>query len=851
MRRSLPVLCLLVVLCSFSFAQQAETTAPSAPIIVPRLIRFSGQINNATGTVGVTFTLHKSQQDETALWIETQNVRLDSTGKYTVLLGATKSEGIPAELFASGEAQWLGIRVEGQPEQARVLLVSVPYALKAAEADTLAGHAANDFVTTDKLSSAVQQEMQQQATSTSSSTPGTGKNPSPIKGSTPTDPATNFIDNNGSQVVLVQQNGAGSGLTAIATTGLAVNAKSTSTAIYGLNTGTGNTSGVEGTTSSPAGRGVYGFNTATTGTNFGVVGSANSTAGIGVFGSNGATSGAAVGVWGSTSSTAGVALKGSETATSGSTTGVLGSVKSFSGTAAVLQNSAGGTLISGQSGSSNTEVFSVDGSGNTTGGQFISTAPSGTAPLVVASQTLVTNLNASFLEGLSPASFAQTASTNAFGMLQTFDAGATIAGELSVTGGTTGPAGSFTAQNGGAGIIGTGGPNSSGSGGNGASFYGGTGSATGGAGLYAGGGEGYSTNGGIGAIIYGGTSTSGAGGEGAQIYGANSSSSSVPGNGLSVTGGIAYGNTYTGGVGVSGYGGDSTTVNGTGGTGAVFTGGNGTSSTGQNYGGTGLVVTGGNSTNNNGPGGDGIQATAGTGIPNGFAAKFFGNTNFFYGSNTAQLSVGDTGCGTSYIGIGIGVQGTNGPFTMAACANYNLASNGTDLLLNAPLGGTIHLRQGNGDSLVIDASSNVSIPGNLSVGGTLSKHAGSFKIDHPLDPANKYLYHSFVESPDMMNIYNGNVVTDHSGFATITLPDWFEALNRDFRYQLTVMGQFAQAIVSKKVQNNQFVIQTDKPDVEVSWQVTGIRHDAYANAHRIPVEQDKPESERGKYFHEE
>lgn len=139
--------------------------------------------------------------------------------------------------------------------------------------------------------------------------------------------------------------------------------------------------------------------------------------------------------------------------------------------------------------------------------------------------------------------------------------------------------------------------------------------------------------------------------------------------------------------------------------------------------------------------------------------------------------------------------------------------------------------------------------GNVNVTGTLSKGGGSFKIDHPLDPQNKYLYHSFVESPDMMNIYNGNIVTDASGYATVTLPDWFEALNKDFRYQLTVIGDFAQAIVSQKIQNNQFVIRTDKPNVEVSWQVTGIRHDPFAEKNRIPVEEYKQGEDVGKYLY--
>jgi hypothetical protein len=139
--------------------------------------------------------------------------------------------------------------------------------------------------------------------------------------------------------------------------------------------------------------------------------------------------------------------------------------------------------------------------------------------------------------------------------------------------------------------------------------------------------------------------------------------------------------------------------------------------------------------------------------------------------------------------------------------------------------------------------------GNVNVSGNLSKGGGAFKIDHPLDPANKYLYHSFVESPDMMNVYNGNITTDANGEATVTLPDYFEALNRDFRYQLTVIGQFAQAIIARKISGNSFTIKTDRPGVEVSWQVTGIRRDAYANKHRIPVEEMKPERERGYYLH--
>jgi hypothetical protein len=139
--------------------------------------------------------------------------------------------------------------------------------------------------------------------------------------------------------------------------------------------------------------------------------------------------------------------------------------------------------------------------------------------------------------------------------------------------------------------------------------------------------------------------------------------------------------------------------------------------------------------------------------------------------------------------------------------------------------------------------------GNVVVTGTLSKGGGSFKIDHPLDPENKYLSHSFVESPDMMNIYNGNAVLNEKGEAWVELPDWFEALNRDFRYQLTCIGGFAPVYIAEKIHNSRFQIAGGSPGLEVSWQVTGIRQDPYANLHRIQVEEDKPAEDRGLYLH--
>lgn len=142
--------------------------------------------------------------------------------------------------------------------------------------------------------------------------------------------------------------------------------------------------------------------------------------------------------------------------------------------------------------------------------------------------------------------------------------------------------------------------------------------------------------------------------------------------------------------------------------------------------------------------------------------------------------------------------------------------------------------------------------GRVHVNGTLSKAGGTFKIDHPLDPENKYLYHSFVESPDMMNVYNGNAILDANGEAWVDLPAYFGALNRDYRYQLTpIGGPGPNLYIAQEVQGNRFQIAGGAPGLRVSWQVTGIRQDAYAVANPIVVEVEKPTEERGTYLHPE
>ena len=296
---------------------------------------------------------------------------------------------------------------------------------------------------------------------------------------------------------------------------------------------------------------------------------------------------------------------------------------------------------------------------------------------------------------------------------------------------------------------------------------------------------------------------------------------------------------------------------------------------------------------NNGNGGQGVfgQAINGTGVRGASSSGFgvFGSSDTFTAvearSNTGFGMFGSSNTNTGIHGqsnTGVGVFG----FTNQGTAVFGHSPNGTGLLglsdnnLGAGVSGFnstagIGVTGQTGTGLGVFGASNTGIGvfaqsndgpalmsltgggsagefiGDVSVSGTLTKGGGSFKIDHPLDPANKTLSHSFVESPDMMNIYNGNIVTDELGEATVTLPEYFEALNREFRYQLTVIGQFAQAIVTEEMKHNRFRIATNIPGVKVSWQVTGIRRDVWAERHRIPVEKEKPESERGFYLHPE
>ncbi len=234
------------------------------------------------------------------------------------------------------------------------------------------------------------------------------------------------------------------------------------------------------------------------------------------------------------------------------------------------------------------------------------------------------------------------------------------------------------------------------------------------------------------------------------------------------------------------------------------------------------------------------QGTANTAIGE---AALYNNTG---GSNTAvggaALYNNVTGTNNTALGAGAGV----------AYDTTNL-TNATAIGAGAVVTESNALVLGNGANVGIGTTApqyTLDVAGNVRITGSLSKGSGSFQIDHPLDPANKYLYHSFVESPDMMNIYNGNVILDRDGTAWIALPDYFGALNRDFRYQLTAVGAPGPNLyIAQEIANNRFQIAGGTPGGKVSWQVTGIRQDDFAKAHPIIPEVEKTGDERGAYLH--
>jgi hypothetical protein len=354
----------VLLLASFTFAQ------PPASTSVPNLVRYggvakvpSGSANRPATTLGITFAIYRQQDGGAPVWQETQNVSPDTTGHYSVLLGSTTAAGLPGDLFSLQEERWLGVQVQGQPEQSRVLLVSVPYAMKAAEADRLAGHGASEFVTTDSLRSVVKEQLRQDLTESLTPTFARQTEKKAQLGEPPatTNPATNFVASTSDQVVYVQQNTTGVGLSAYAPRNSAI-VGATNERIP-----TGVFAGVEGVSSLDGSFGVYGAATSKSASNpgIGIYGQSNSPNGIGLQGIALGT-GNTIGLIGQASSTAGFAIDATETATSGNTAGMVAQIWSPAGIGALIKNNASGTitgaLISART--SKGVQFTVDGTGN-------------------------------------------------------------------------------------------------------------------------------------------------------------------------------------------------------------------------------------------------------------------------------------------------------------------------------------------------------------------------------------------------------------------------------------------------------------------------------------------------------
>ncbi len=202
---------------------------------------------------------------------------------------------------------------------------------------------------------------------------------------------------------------------------------------------------------------------------------------------------------------------------------------------------------------------------------------------------------------------------------------------------------------------------------------------------------------------------------------------------------------------------------------------------------------------------------------------------FGYCGTTGGAGIyGRTGGGGGDISSGVRGDG-NGAGTSAVAAFNNL--------------GTAVYAQGNTAGQFVGA---VTINGSLNVTGSKN-----FKIDHPLDPANKFLVHAAVESSEMKNIYDGIITLGADGSATVTMPSYFGALNVEYRYQLTCIGGQAMVYVAEEMNQNHFKIAGGKPGMKVSWQVTGVRNDAGAVSNPLKTEVDKVGFEIGRYMNPE
>jgi hypothetical protein len=343
------------------------------------------------------------------------------------------------------------------------------------------------------------------------------------------------------------------------------------------------------------------------------------------------------------------------------------------------------------------------------------------------------------------------------------------------------------------------------------------------------------------------TSSTGSGGAGVYGYSGNASIAGV--YGYNAGGNAVQGNTSTGKA-VYGQGGTATGVYGDSTTGTavhgVSTGG--TAVSGSTSAATGYGVVGFN-TSTTGSGGAGVYGNS----SNPSVAGVYGvNTDggyAIYGNNNSGDGIGVYGFSTSN-------QGVRGVAALTGVSGLATGPSASPVYGVAGYAGT----SAPANSAGIYGSNNATaglyagyFDGPVDVIGTLtanvvSKGSGTFLIDHPLEPTTKDLQHSFVESPDMKNIYDGQGVADANGELSVQMPKYFEALNKDFRYQLTPIGEAAPNLhIKSELVEGCFVIAGATPGRKLCWQLTGTRKDAFALAHPVEVEREKSADQKGFY----
>lgn len=857
-------------------AQNEVVSSTAAAASVPRLIRFNGVLIDGRGwpitiPVNVLFGIYSQPNGEgEPLWQETQQISPNDKGGYSVLLGSGNPIGIPIEIFKPGEPQYLSMKPEGEPEQRRVLLVSVPYALKAADSATLGGLPPSAFVlaetNVDRNAVAVPSISPNAASTTVTTTGGTANKLAKFSGSNAI--ANSILYDNGTEV------------------GIGTTAPTATLTVDGTMTVAGDST-YNGSLILPA----MGTATASTAYNSQLIKlytSAYNSSTKAVVpprfewqatakANNTAAPTATLNLLSSTTSNA-----AAETGFSFNTNGTINfaagqtfpgtGVGTITGVTAGTDLTGGGTTGHVTLNLDTTKVPSLANANSFTGTQTILAGDLNLPATTSASSGVINIGGVPFLHGYKSGSANvfvggagnfTTKGTNNEGIghsvLKALTAGNynTASGESALAANTTGS--NNAAFGGNALLMNTTGVentatgddalfnNSTGSNntavGIEALFNNYTGSNNTAVGAFSGTGQaggltnttaiGYSSvvqqnnslvlgmaqaggpgeqfvNVGIGtatprSILEAAVSAPGA--LGPVLTLTNSGSGANTSAAIDFNTALPAGGSYSPGARIA----------------AV--------DDGLNDGRTNLVLSASNVVTALG------QVSLGGGASQLAPSLVVGPVGYEpFSSNPSEMAVtGCEGCAGAYIEGGAGAPGANAGPGITAVGGF-----GDSYALD-------------GEALMAwsDATYTAYFSHDILVGGTDYSAVSASRIDHPLDPANKYFVHTSVQSSEMMNIYSGNVVTDELGFATVTLPEWFEALNTDFRYQLTTIGRDAHAWIAEEAANNQFKIATNASRVKVSWQITAVRQDAYAKAHPLVVEQEKPAIEKGFYQHPE